>query len=121
MEDRAEPGDANYGDLSLGLSSRDEGGVKINEWQQELGREHVVPLKASPEHSPVCFALALSPSGASSDSSRGGSGRSVTPKKVYSRLSKTNAYIGFFHYAPRWARSTCGRELVCRGLYLVAG
>lgn len=101
MECRPEPGDANDDDVPLVLSSRDEGGVDISEWQQELGREHVVPLKASPEHSPVCFALALSPSGGSSDSTRGGSGRSVTPKKVYSRLSKTNAYIGFFHYAPR--------------------
>lgn len=105
MEDRRGPGDANDDDIYMGLASHDEGGVDISEWQQELGCEHVIPLKASPEQSPVCEqrSLALSPvGGARPDSARGGGdGRSVTPKKVYSRLSKTNAYIGFFHYAPR--------------------
>ena len=104
MENSRGLGDANDGDRSLGLSSRDEDGVDSSDWQQELGREHVVPLKASPEQSPVCGrqrSLALSPGGTCSDSARGGSGRSVTPKEVYSRLSKNNAYIGFFHYAPR--------------------
>lgn len=29
----------------------------------------------------------------------------VMIRKVYSRLSKNNPYVGFFHYAPRWVMS----------------
>lgn len=107
MENRRGPSDANGSNSSLSLSSRDGSGFDSSgDWQQGLGREHVVALKPSPEEFPFATGQqrSLFPDGASSgsDSDRGhGGGLCVTPKKVYSRLSKNNAYIGFFHYAPR--------------------
>lgn len=74
-------------------------------WQQDLGREQIVPLKAAPESRLRGFLRedrSPSPTGARSLPSTGLSDKPVViPKKVYSRLSKNSPYIGFFHYAPR--------------------